>query len=151
MQRCEESPYFEVEIDFFYVGGGASTGASTGPPPRGLRGKAMGHCVQRALLGARDTNPLLRAAKWIMYGNAQPFNLVKQWLRALPDAMRHGHQHPTVVVPGPASKGQNGQLFNFAPKVVGAPRDVLISLRHHQSALRQLREPHTILGAKEKN
>ena len=27
----------------------------------------MGHCVQqRALLGARDTNPLLRAAKWIM-------------------------------------------------------------------------------------
>ena len=106
----------------------------------------MGHCVQRALLGARDTNPLLRAAKWIMYGNAQPFNLVKQWLRALPDAMPHGHQHPTVVVPGPASEGQNSQLFNFAPKVVGAPRDVLISLRHHQSALRQLRGPHTILG-----
>ena len=111
----------------------------------------MGQCVQKALLGARDINPLPRATKCVVVGNAQPLNLVKQWPRALPDAMRHGHQHPTVVVPGPASEGQNGQLFNFAPKVVGAPRDVLISLRHHQSALRQLREPHTILGAKEKN
>ena len=116
MQRFQERPYFEVEIDFFYVGGGASTGASTGPPPRGLRGKAMGHCVQRALLGARDTNPLLRAAKWIMYGNAQPFNLVKQWLRALPDAMPHGHQHPTVVVPEPASEAK---MVNFFPLLQG--------------------------------
>ena len=90
-----------------------SLGASTGPSPRGLRGKAMGHCVQRALLGARDTNPLLRAANWVMYGNAQPLNLAKQWLRALPDAMPHGHQHPTMVVPEPASEGQNRQLFNF--------------------------------------
>ena len=88
----------------------------------------MGHCVQRALLGARDINPLLRAANWVMYGNAQPLNLAKQWLRALPDAMPHGHQHPTMVVPEPASEGQNCQLFNSAPKVVGAPRDVLISL-----------------------
>ena len=113
MQRVQESPYFEVEIDFFYVGGGASTGASTGPPPRGLRGKAMGHCVQRALLGARDTNPLLRAANWVMCGNAQPLNLAKQWLRALPDAMPHGHQHPTVVVPEPASEGQNDPILNL--------------------------------------
>ena len=54
-----------------------------------------------------------------MYGNAQPLNLAKQWLRALPDAMPHGHQHLTMVVPEPASEGQNDQLFNFAPKVVG--------------------------------
>ena len=87
----------------------------------------------------------------MMCGNAQPLNLAKQLLRALPDAMRHGHQHPTVAVPEPASEDQNGPMFNFASKVMGAPRDVLISLRHHQSALRQLREPHTILGAKEKN
>ena len=74
----------------------------------------MGHCVQRALLGARDTNPLLRAAKWIMYGNAQPLNLVKQWLRALPDAMPHGHQHPTmVVVPEPASEAKMVNFFTL--------------------------------------
>ena len=66
----------------------------------------MGHCVQRALLGARDTNPLPRATKWIIVGNAQPLNLVKQWLRALPDAMRHGHQHSMVVVPEPASEAK---------------------------------------------
>ena len=74
----------------------------------------MGQCVQKALLGARDINSLLRAANWVMFDNAQPLNLVKQWLRALPDAMRHGHQHPTMVVPEPASEGSNGQLFNFA-------------------------------------
>ena len=95
-----------------------SLGASTGPSPRGLRGKAMGHCVQRALLGtARDIHPLLRAVNWVMYVNAQPFNLAKQWLRALSDAMPHGHQHPTMVVPEPAaSEGKNGQLFNFLPQ-----------------------------------
>ena len=71
----------------------------------------MGHCVQRALLGARDTNPLLRAAKWIMRGNAQPLDLVKQWLRALADAMPHGHQHPTVVVPELASEAK---MINFS-------------------------------------
>ena len=105
----------------------------------------MGQCAKKALLSARDIHSLLRATDWVVFDNAQPLNLAKQWLRALPDAMPHGHQHPTVVVPEPASEGQNGQLFNFAPKVVGAPRDVLVSLRHHQSALRQLREPHTIM------
>ena len=91
---------------------------------------------------------MLRAAKWNMFGNAQPLNLAKQWLRALPDAMRHDHQHPTVAVPEPASEDQNGPMFNFAPNGMGAPGGVLISLRHYQSALRQLREPRTLLGAK---
>ena len=36
-------------------------------------------------------------------------------------------------------------------KMVGASMDVLIGLRHHQSAPRQLRESHSILGAKFKN
>ena len=76
----------------------------------------MGHCVQRALLGARDTNPLLRAAKWIMYGNAQPLNLVKQWLRALPDAMRHGHQHPTVGGARASLRGPKWSTFHLCPK-----------------------------------
>ena len=70
----------------------------------------MGQCVHKALLGARDSNSLLRAANWVMFGNAQPLNLVKQWLRALPDAMPHGLQHPTVVVPEPASEAK---LVNF--------------------------------------
>ena len=64
----------------------------------------MGHCVQRVLL-------LLRADTWVMFGNAQPLNLVKQRLRALPDAMRHRHQHPTVVVPEPASEAK---MVNFS-------------------------------------
>ena len=68
----------------------------------------MGQCVQKALLGARDINPLLRAANWVMYGNAQPLNLAKQWLRALPDAMPHGHQHPTV---GPPPRGLRGEAM----------------------------------------
>ena len=75
----------------------------------------MGHCVQRALLGARDINPLPRAANWVMYGNAQPLNLAKQWLRALPDAMPHGHQHPTMVVPARASlRGPRAKMVNFS-------------------------------------
>ena len=103
----------------------------------------MRHCVQRALLGARDTNPLLRAAKWIIFGNAQPLNLVKQWLRALPDAMRHGHQHPTVVVPGPASEGQSGQLFNFAPRMVRISKE-----DGGQGGGTQSRTMHTFISTK---
>ena len=91
---------------------------TVGPPPRGLRGEAMGHCAQKALLGARDTNPLLRAGKCIMFGIAQPLNQVKQWLRALPDAMPHGLQHPISGGARASLRGENGQFFYFAPRMV---------------------------------
>ena len=99
-----------------------------------------GHCVQRALLGARDTNLLLRAAKWIMFGNAQPLNLVKQWLRALPDGPSAPHGGGARA----SLRGPNGQLFNFAPNVVGAPRDVLISLRHHMRECAQTTQDNLV-------
>ena len=68
----------------------------------------MGQCVQKALLGARHINPLLRANNWVVFDKAQPLNLAKQWLRALPDAMPHGHQHPTV---GPPPRGLRGKAM----------------------------------------
>ena len=62
--------------------------------------------MQKALLGAKDSNILLRAANWVMFDNAQPLNLAKQWLRALLDAMPHGHQHPTVDPPPRGLRGE---------------------------------------------
>ena len=111
----------------------------------------MGQCVWKALLGAKDINALLRAAKCIMFGNAQPLNQVKQWLRALPDAVPHGLQHPIGGGAQASLRGQNDRFFNFALKVLGASRKFLIGLRQHQSAPKLLRESHTILGAKLKS